>query len=316
MTRLPKSIWIKTLVTVFAIAVIASILPLAQLYIAKGPMPYSNAAACAKIKARGVSGEYFAFIALGDPHAGLFLNDSASLKIINRINREDRFKKIPIDFVAMIGDISFRGSGWDYLVFNKLRSLIKWPVVSVMGNHDNDKAGEAFFKRYIGEAQYSFADRNSFFIVLNNEAGDLNEAQFKWFEAELKKALVFKHRFVFMHKAPLSPYQQSWFRPELNPWAYRFMKLCEAYKVGIVFSGHEHMFHEAAYGGVRYITSGGGGNIIHFPSSDGGFLHYVVVRVYGDYVDYEVRKVFPPLWEYFTYYLWKDVFYTLVDIIY
>jgi hypothetical protein len=72
------------------------------------------------------------------------------------------------------------------------------------------------------------------------------------------------------------------------------MKLCEKYKVDIVFSGHEHLFKEKEFGGVQYITSGGGGGMILHPvRSGGGFLHYLVVRVYNDYVDYEVRQIYP-----------------------
>jgi hypothetical protein len=50
------------------------------------------------------------------------------------------------------------------------------------------------------------------------------------------------------------------------------------------------------------------------PDSDGGYLHYVVVRVNGDYVDYEVRKVFPPFWEFVTYYMWKEAMYALKHV--
>ena len=71
------------------------------------------------------------------------------------------------------------------------------------------------------------------------------------------------------------------------------------------------MFKEENFGGVKYITSGGGGMLTHFPDPDGGYLHYLVVRVYGDYIDYEVRKIFPPVWEFFTYYMWKNAFYFL-----
>jgi hypothetical protein len=185
-----------------------------------------------------------------------------------------------------------------------------------MGNHDDDRHGEHLFKELIGKREFSFIDRNSYFIVLDNKITDLNEQQCAWLEEELKKSQGYKHRFIFMHKQPFSLYQQSWFRPELGKWSYRFMKMCEAYKVDIVFAGHEHMFREASYGGVRYVISGGAGMFIQIPESDGGYLHYVVVRVYGDYVDYEVRKVFPPMWEYLSYYMWKELFYFVKDVVF
>ena len=302
--------FIKIVSVMILIAAVYSAVPVAALYLGKDARPISNEEALKKI---GGEGDHFEFIVLGDNHAGLPFNDSAFLKMIRSINREDRFKKVPIDFVEITGDITCRGSVWDYRVFNKIRPMIKWPVVAAIGNHDNDNNGQARFKQAVGDKEFTFADRNSFFITLDNENGDLTDEQLRRFEGELQRSASYTHRFVFLHKAPLSLYQQSWFRPELNSWAYPFMKLCEKYKVDIVFSGHEHMYKEGVYGGVKYICSGGGGMLIQYPERDGGYLHYVVVRVYGDYVDYEVRKIFPPLWEFFTYYMWKDIFYLLKD---
>lgn len=305
---------IKILLMIVLAAVIWSLFPTAVLYLKKDPVPYTNAQAAERLK--GSAGNHFGFIVFGDDHAGLIFNDSAALKTIRRINREDRFKKLPIDFVLVPGDISFRGSAWDYKIYNKLRSLIKWPVFSAVGNHDDDKDGGSLYKKYAGQAEYSFADRNSYFIVINNSGNNMSGEQFARFEEELKKSLAYRHRFVIAHKSPISPYQQSWYRPELSPWSYRFMKLCEDYKVDMVFSGHEHMFSDHLFGGTRYVVTGGGGMLTHLPRRDGGFLHYIVVRVYGDYVDYEVRKIFPPLWEYLAYYMWKDLFYFLKDVLY
>ena len=302
-----KRIIITILALILAL-VVYSLLPPVFLYSRKEPKPYTNSQAVAKLKDN--KGDYFVFMVLGDNHAGFVFDDSATLKLIRSMNREDRFKKIPIDFVAIAGDVTFRGREWDYRIFNIMRSLIKWPVICAIGNHDDDKGGVERFKKYIGEKDFAFYDRNSYFIVLDNSAGDLSEGQFARFEMELRKSQAYTHRFVILHKAPLSLYQQSWFRPEPSPWSYRFMKLCEQYKVDIVFSGHEHMFKQETLGGVKYIMTGGGGMITQLPKREGGFLHYIVVRVYGDYVDYEVRKISPPLWEFLTYYLWKDVFYS------
>lgn len=301
-------------VIVLAGAVIYSFLPVARLYLSKDAPIVTNAAAIDKIKDN--KDGHFAFIFFGDSHSGLIFNDSATLKLVGRMNREDRFRKIPIDFVLSSGDLTFRGSPWQYRIFNRIRSLIKWPVICTIGNHDDDKGGEPRFDKNIGRTEFSFADRNSYFIFADSRSGDLSEEQFARLEKELKSSAPYAHRFVILHKSPVSLCHQSWYRPELSPWSYRFMKLCEKYKVDMVLSGHEHMFAEREFGGVRYVVSGGAGMLITAPSRDNGVLHYVLVRVYGDYVDYEVRKVFPPLWEFLAYYMWKDIFWFVKDILF
>jgi predicted phosphodiesterase len=301
------AVWIILLAAAYSLA------PVAMLYISGDPAPYTNSRAIEKLRAN--AGDRFEFIVFGDNHAGLLFNDSAALKLVWNINREGRFMKMPVDFVAIAGDVTFQASEWDYRIFNRIRSRIRPPVICATGNHDNDRGGAERFGKNIGKREFAFNDRNSFFIFIDNASGDLTDAQFVRLEEWLKSASAYRHTFVITHKAPLSPYQQSWFRPETGPWSYRFMKLCEKYRVDIVFSGHEHMFKELAHGGVKYVTSGGGGMFTHIPAYDGGCLHYLVVRVYGDYVDYEVRKIRPPFWEFLTYYMWKDLFYLVKDIL-
>lgn len=307
-----KDLLKKIILWLFLGAIAYSLVPVTVLYLKKDPPPQTNETSVKKLEKN--KGEKFKFIVLGDCHAGLIFDDSAALKIVRRINREDIFRKIKTDFVAIAGDLTFRGSEWDYRIYNRIRSLIKRPVIVTAGNHDDDNGGAARFRKYAGDSEFSFANRNAYFILIDNSTGDMNAAKFARLEDELKKSQGYKHRFIVMHKSPVSPYQQTWYGPEMNPWSYKFMKLCEAYRVDMVFSGHEHMYKEMNFGGVKYVVTGSGGMIAHIPTPDGGYLHYLVVRVNGDYIDYEVRKVFPPLWEFFTYYLWKDLYYFLRDI--
>ncbi|MBP7055598.1 MAG: metallophosphoesterase [Candidatus Omnitrophica bacterium] len=306
---------------IFSVLILAltlySLWPVTALYLFKSdPAPYSNDQAISRLKNN--DGGYFKFIVTSDNHAGLIFDDSAALKLIGRMNIEDRFKdKIPIDFVMLCGDITFRGTPWQYRIFNRLRSIIKYPVIAAAGNHDDDfPKDDKLFSKYVGKREFSFTNRNCYFIVADNSTNDLTAEQFKWLEEELKKSEPYAHRFVVVHKQPLSSYQQSWYRPGLSKWSYKFMKLCEKYKVDMVLAGHEHMFHEVEHGGVKYVTCAGGGIIPWAPTWDGGYLHYLSIRVYGDYLDYEVRKVFPPFWEFLTYYMWKDLYYFFKDVIF
>jgi 3',5'-cyclic AMP phosphodiesterase CpdA len=145
--------------------------------------------------------------------------------------------------------------------------------------------------------------------VLDNEGGQLEEVQFDWLKEKLEKGQEYDHIFIAMHKPPFDPYQQEWYNMDSKPWAYRFRKLCAEYKVDMVFSGHKHMYKHEKFDGVDNIVTGGGGMLIEIPEADGGYLHYMRVMVNNDYVTYEVRKISPPLWEYLTYYFWKEAVY-------
>ncbi|NQT22845.1 MAG: metallophosphoesterase, partial [Candidatus Omnitrophica bacterium] len=262
---------------------------------------------------------YFSFIVVSDTSSGLFLNEAATLKIIRTMNREDRFRKIPIDFVINVGDVTFRGRESHYKNYRKMMSRLKFPVITAIGNHDDDidngKEGERLFTNYCGDREFTFVDRNSFFIVLDNRDGSFSEHQFEWFEEKLKSAQSYEHTFVFLHKPPFNPVQQSWYRIETCPWSHRFMKLCEKYRVDIVFSGHEYSQVSEEFGGVKYVISGGGGTLLTAPSWERSFLNYISVKVNHDYVGYEVRRVMPPVWEFFTYYMWKDLIFFVRDLL-
>jgi predicted phosphodiesterase len=298
------------LVIVIAVLCVNSLSPAVWLYLKKCPPQPKNEEVAGRLAAN--KGDHFGFIVFSDNHAGFIFDDSSAIKVIRNMNREGRYTKLPVDFVVNLGDVTFsKGRKWDYCVYDKLRAMIKWPVISLMGNHDYQKGGWKIFRERIGKHEFAFRNRNSYFVVLDSKISDLTEEQFTWLEGELKKGASFSHRFLFMHKPPVSLYQQSWYRPELSPWSYRLTKMCEKYKVDMVFAGHEHMFRERDLGGVRYVISGGGGMLTQIPEADGGFPHYLVVRVFRDYVDFEVRKVFPPVWEFLTYYMWKELLYAL-----
>lgn len=285
-------------------AVVYSMLPILPYWLTSPAPNYDNNQASVE-KLKSNAGACFSFIVFGDNHSGLILNDAATLKEIWHINREDRFRKVPIDFVLNVGDVSLDGKVGHFKAFKKMQRLIKFPLISVIGNHDP----ENLFKEYCGETQFAFKDRNSYFIILDNSGGELTDEQFAYLEERLQEGQAYGNIFIAMHKPPFDPYQQEWYNADNMPWAYKFRKLCAKYKVKMVFSGHRHMFKHERFDGVDYIVTGGGGMITEIPDSEGGFLHYVRVSVNHDYVTYEVRRISAPLWEYPVYYIWKEMIY-------
>jgi len=291
----------KTVILVLSAVIIYSALPIIPyLFMSPASNDVNNQVGIEKLK--GNKGDYFSFIVFGDSHNGLFTNDASSLKLIWHMNREDRFKKVPIDFVLSVGDITLDGSEWDFRSWKKIQALIKYPVIAAIGNHDDRK----LFEKYCGDRQFAFSNRNSYFIVVDNADGEPNLI---WLEERLKEGQKYDHTFVIMHKPPCDPYQQEWYNIDNAPWAYELRKLLAKYRIDMVFAGHKHMFKHQKFDNVDYITTGGGGMIMEIPESEGGYLHYIRVMVNQDYVTYEVRKISPPLWLHITYYLGKEALY-------
>ena len=109
-------------------AMLYSFLPLVFFWLSKDAAPpEKNETVVEKLKDN--KGSYFSFIVFGDNHSGLAFNDAATLKEIWHINREDRFRKVPIDFVLNVGDVALDQKRAHFRAYNKILDLIKFPVV-------------------------------------------------------------------------------------------------------------------------------------------------------------------------------------------
>ena len=189
----------KILFPLIVILLAYSFLPLISFWFTTPALNSDNNQASIK-RLKDNKGGYFSFIVFGDSHNGLFTNDASTLKEIWHMNREDRFRKVPIDFVLHTGDVSLNGSEWDFKSWKKMQTLIKYPVIAAIGNHDDRK----LFEEYCGDGQFAFSDRNSYFIVTNNAE---NGPDLTWLEERLKEGQKYDHAFVIMHKPPCDPYQ-------------------------------------------------------------------------------------------------------------
>jgi Icc-related predicted phosphoesterase len=230
----------------------------------------------------------FRFAVVGDTRT--------NLKVFQAITRSIN-KWNPL-FVIGIGDLTLYGYSrfMDRYHLQTLEKYAKYPFLPVVGNHDVRRGSLAFEYAYGGKESrvYHFDVGKCRFVILDNiETGgampwneQLNLTD-KWLR---KKG---HQKFVFIHRPP----------HDVDKWAYHsmpetmsmpFVELMTEHKVDHVFCGHIHAYSTAAYNGVNYTVSGGGGASLHkHYGKRGSVHHYVIVDVLPGSIRMQLVRLMP-----------------------
>lgn len=192
-------------------------------------------------------------------------------------------------FLLHCGDMVASGTSQQYEDFVAGARRLRMPVHTVLGNHDVKGDGRASYARLVGkDAYYSFTQKGYRFIALDSSMGSLDATQLDWLRGELAMS---GPKFVFMH-IPLRDPRPGKDHCFLDPkQAAELHRMFSVSQVLAVFSGHVHVFAEQVVDGVLYVTTGGGGALLYARPDEGGFHHFVMVRVDGDRVRVEAVPV-------------------------
>jgi 3',5'-cyclic AMP phosphodiesterase CpdA len=157
---------------------------------------------------------------------------------------------------------------------------------------------EDAFRGHFGQLYGSFDFGGAHFIALDTDVPGAEDAitgdQLAWLKADLEANKGARAIFLFSHtefySAPqIDPPAATSHPAVANRW--ELQDLFRRYPVKAVFSGHEHIYYRepaAQHDGIDYFVAGGAGAPLYAPPDRGGFSHYLVVRLSGTKVTYDV----------------------------
>lgn len=199
-----------------------------------------------------------------------------------------------LQFAIHLGDMVDKGELPRYhAFFQSLRQYLKMPLLAVIGNHElaADPEGR-WYTGIFGPRNYAFHLGSHYFIIFDDAAkSGPDQDQYRWLEAELKKAGSYQTRLVFLH-TPLHDPRGGEHRHCLLPdCGRRLAALFKQYRVTHIFAGHIHSFFEGRWDGVPYTITAGAGAKLYGTDPQHFFYHYLKVTVQGDRVKTQVHRL-------------------------
>jgi hypothetical protein len=159
------------------------------------------------------------------------------------------------------------------------------------------RCSEVTYARNFGDLYGSFDYAGAHFIALDTEISDgnaISDDQLRWLKRDLESHKGARAIFVFSHaefySSPLIDQDQGKSHPPISN-RQELQELFQQYPVKAVFSGHEHLYwHEPSeqHNGIDYFVAGGAGAPLYATPDRGGFSHYLLVRLSGNRVSYQL----------------------------
>ena len=180
-------------------------------------------------------------------------------QMITMINDEPQ-----LDFVVGLGD--FTNSSYNFEYDEYIRSVlsIRYPAVTVIGNHDSIGAGPELFQRAFGSVNFFFESAAFRFIFFNsNNIENQRDFSAQWLKDRIDETA--KNTLIFTHISLRDDERYT------NTDAAIFSSVIADTKVKAVFNGHDHVFTQATDNGTIMIQSA------RVASTSG--VHWLVVTI-------------------------------------
>jgi hypothetical protein len=172
------------------------------------------------------------------------------------------------------------------------------PVALAPGNHDirGIRRNAEIFCEHFRKLYHSFNFAGCHFIILDSETigadARVTGTQLQWLKQDLEEAKDARFIFVAMHR-PLFPVGANiGYSLDKHPRDRDALhQLFVQSGVDAVFHGHEHLYNHREKDGIHYFITGGAGASLYAEPQNGGFHHYLLVKVDEDAFTVDVRRV-------------------------
>jgi len=225
----------------------------------------------------------YSFTVMGDNRD----RDDVLLQIIKSSNRDK-----DISFIINNGDLVSKGHKKEFKHYLKLINTSHKPLLSLLGNHElTISKDDKNYKYYFGKVNFSFSFNDSYFIVFDDvRFTKMRKKDKYWLKKELKKSLKYKYRFVFIHIPLYDPrygrYIMAHSLKNIKDIHY-LSKIFDKYKVTMLFTSHIHSYFRGYWHKTPFILTAGAGA----PLKDGGFFHYIKVKIRDNRVSYQIVPI-------------------------
>ncbi|MBP9029838.1 MAG: metallophosphoesterase [Bacteroidales bacterium] len=210
----------------------------------------------------------FTFAIIGDSHT--YYDDF--IKQISVLNNLDS-----IDMVIHMGDITLSGIYREFLWYRDIIKPLKYPLITIIGNHDYLSNGEYMYRDMFGPTNFSFTYNNCLLVFFDDITWERNtkDPDFEWLKSTISATATYTHKFVFTH---------------IPPWDEQFSHGNELYynyllaKNNVDYSIHRHIhrfYHDKHYADLY-------GNVNYLACGDSEDHEVVLVKVKENNIDVEV----------------------------
>lgn len=201
------------------------------------------------------------FALISDPHTHYDDLDDA-IKCLNNLEG--------LQFVACCGDITDCGLSQEFNWYQNVISGSKYPVITVIGNHDYRSNGHEIYKRMFGPVNMTFHCMGHDFIIFDDIVWENNNStpDFEWLRNRVNNSN--DPTILLTHIPPWTDQIEGTNRETYGD-------IIGNSNVMLCLHGHEHIYYQNSFAGIPAIVSG---------SVDKRSLS--IIKVYG--TDFKIER--------------------------